>query len=117
MDLVDEEDIAILEIGEERRKVAGLRDHRPRGRAEPDAELSRDDLRERRLAEAGRPHEQHVVERGLALLGGLDEHLEVGARGRLADELGKAGGAQRDVERIVAAGFGGGDGRSTTRAP
>ena len=73
MDLVDEQHVARLEIGEQRREVAGLGDHRPRGRAETDAELARDDLRQRRLAEAGRADEQHVVERLAAALRGRDE--------------------------------------------
>ena len=63
VDLVDEQHVALLEIGEQRREIAGLGDHRARGRAEVDAELARDDLRERRLAEPGRADEQHVVER------------------------------------------------------
>ncbi len=63
VDLVDEEHVALFEIGEQRREIAGLGDHRPRGRAEIDAELAGDDLRERRLAEAGRADEEHVVER------------------------------------------------------
>ncbi len=69
MDLVDEQDVARLEIGELRGEIAGLGDHRAGGRAEIDAELARHDLGERRLAEAGRPDEQHVVERLAARLG------------------------------------------------
>ena len=61
----------------------------PGGGAKADAQLARHDLRERRLAEARRPGEQHVIERFAARLGRLDEHLEVGARLLLADELGK----------------------------
>ena len=63
MDFVDEQDVARLQIGELRGEIAGLGDHRPRGRAEIDAELARHDLRQRRLAEAGRADEQHMVER------------------------------------------------------
>ena len=66
VDLVDEQHVALLEIGEQRREVAGLGDDRAGGGAEVDAELARDDLRERGLAEAGRADEQHVVERLLA---------------------------------------------------
>ena len=39
------------------------------------------------LPRPGGPGEQHVIERIAARLGGLDEHLEVGARLLLADEL------------------------------
>ncbi len=63
MDLVDEQHVARLQIGQQRRQIAGARDHRAGGRAEADAELARDDLRQRRLAEARRPEEQHMVER------------------------------------------------------
>ncbi len=87
VDLVDEEDVAVLEVGEQRGEVAGLGDDGPGGRAKADAQLVRDDLRQRRLAEAGRPGKQHVVERLAARAGRLDEHLEVGARLLLADEL------------------------------
>ena len=52
VDLVDEQDVARLEIGEQRREIAGARDHRARRRAETDAQLARHDLRQRRLAEA-----------------------------------------------------------------
>ena len=73
MNLVDEQDVARLEIGELRREIARLGDDRPRGRAEIDAELARDDLRQRRLAEAGRTDEQHMIERLAARLGRFDE--------------------------------------------
>ena len=63
VDLVDEQDVVRLQIGQQRREIAGALDHRPRGGAEADPELARDDLRQGRLAEPGRPEEQHVVER------------------------------------------------------
>ncbi len=78
------------EIGEQGREVAGLR--RSTGREvdpEADPELGRDDLRERGLAEAGGAGEEHVIERLAALPCGRDEHAEIGAQLRLADELGQ----------------------------
>ena len=89
VDLVDEEHVAILEIGEERGEVAGLGDHRAGGRAEIDAELARHDLRERGLAQPGRPGEQHMVERLAPRARRLDEHLEISADLGLTDELGE----------------------------
>ena len=97
MDFVDEQHVARLEIGELRGEVARLGDHRPGGRAEIDAELARDDLRQRRLAEAGRADEQHMVERLAARLGRFDEHLEVFARRLLAGEIGQHLRPQRRV--------------------
>ena len=67
MDLVDEQHVALFEIGQQRRKVARLGDHRARGGAEADAQLARDDLRQRGLAEPRRADEQHMIERLAAL--------------------------------------------------
>ena len=102
VDFVDEEDVAVLEVGEQCRQIACLRDDRPRGRAEIDAELTRHDLRQRRLAESRRPDEEHMVERLAAALGGLDEHFQVGARRRLADELVERLRPQRLVHVLAA---------------
>ena len=40
VDLVDEQHVALFEIGEQRREIAGLRDDRARGGAETDAEFA-----------------------------------------------------------------------------
>ena len=103
VDLVDEQDVAILEIGEQGGEVARFGDHRPGGGAKADAQLARDDLRQRRLAEARRPEEEDMVERVAAALGGLDEHAQILARRLLADELVERLGAQRGVEILGAA--------------
>ena len=63
VDFVDEQHVALFEIGEQRGEIAGLGDHRPGGGAEIDAELARHDLRQRRLAQTRRADEQHVIER------------------------------------------------------
>ena len=87
VDFVDEEHVALLEIGQQRREIAGLGDHGAGGGAEIHAELAREDLRQRGLAEAGRADEQHVIERLAALARGADEDVEIGARLFLADEF------------------------------
>ena len=100
MDLVDEQHVALFEIGEQRREIAGLRDHRARRGAKPDAELLGHDLRQRRLAEAGRPRKQHVVERVAARLRRLDEHAQICARLLLANELGERARPDRRLEGV-----------------
>ena len=100
MDLVDEQDVAVLKIGQQRGEIARLGDHRPRGGAKPDPHLERDDLRKRRLAEPGRPEHQHMVERIAALLRRGHEHPQIVARGLLPDELVERLGAQRGVDVI-----------------
>ena len=70
VDLVDEQDVAILEVGEQRGEVARLGDHRAGGGAEADAHLARQDPGQRRLAEPRRAVEQDVVERFAAAFRG-----------------------------------------------
>jgi hypothetical protein len=77
VDLVDEQHVPRLEVGQERREIARPLEHGPRGLPEVDAELVREDVRQRGLAEAGRPEQQHVVERLAALPGGGDEDREL----------------------------------------
>ena len=97
MDLVDEQDVAVLEVGEQGGKVARLGDDRARGGAKADAHLARQDRRKRGLAQARRPVQQDMVERLAAALGGADEHAQILARRLLADEFVEAFRAQRVV--------------------
>src|SRR5262249_23178821 len=83
----------------------GLGDHRARGGAEIDAELAGDDLRQRRLAEAGRADQEHMIERLAAALRRRDEHAEVRARLLLADEFGQPLRTQRGLSGILLAVF------------
>ena len=63
VNLVDEEDVALLQVGEERGEVAGLLDDGAGGRAQLRAHLVGDDDGERGLAQSGRPRQEHMVER------------------------------------------------------
>ena len=84
-----------------RGQVLGLLEHRPRGLAQVHAELVGDDVRERRLAEAGRAEQQHVVHRLAAHLRRADEDLELLARLRLADVFGEPLRAQGPLDRLL----------------
>ncbi len=107
MDLVDEEDVAILEIGEQGGEIAGLGDDRARRGPEADSELAGDDLGERRLAEAGRAEEEDMVERVAAALRRLDEDPKIFPRRFLADEIVERLGTQSGVDVLRAALWGG----------
>ena len=87
MDLVDEQHIARLQVGQDGGEVAGALDHRAGGGAEADPELARDDLCQGGLAEARRAMQQHMVERFAPAARRLDEHREVLPACPLADEL------------------------------
>src|SRR5262249_13390031 len=106
VDLVDEQDVARFEIGEERGEIAGLGDHRAGGGTEVDAELARDDLREGGLAKAGRTDKQHVVERLVARPRRRDEDAEIGPRLALADEFGEMLRPQRALRDVLVAAIG-----------
>ena len=101
VDLVDEQDLAVVEGGEERGQVARPLDDGPGGGLDRDAELGRDHVGEARLADARRPEEQDVVEGLAAAPGGLDGDPEVGDHLRLADVLVEPARAQRDLEAEV----------------
>ena len=104
MDLVDEQDVALLERGEDRGQVAGPLDGRARGVPDVDAELARDDRREGRLAEAGRAVQEDVVGRLSPALGRLEQHRQVGLDLALADvfvERSRSEGALDDEVRLV----------------
>ncbi len=103
VDLVDEQDVALFEVGELRGEIPGLGDHRAGGRAEVHPQFAGDDLGERGLAEAGRADEQDVVEGLAGLLRRVDEHLEIGARRLLAGEVGEAERPDRGVGVVLAA--------------
>ena len=101
MDLVDEQHVVRLEVGEERREVAGALEHRTGRLAQVHAELVRDDVRQRRLAEARRAEQQHVVERFLALARGLDEDRQLAADLLLPDVLVEQARAQRALDDLL----------------
>ena len=87
MDFVDEQHVAGTEGREHRRQVAGTLDGGPRGRPDLRAHLGRHDVRQGRLAEAGWPVEQDVVDGLGALLGRVDEDRQVLLDPVLAGEL------------------------------
>ena len=99
MDLVDEEDVARLEVGEQAGEVALPLERGAAGDVQADAELGGDDVRERRLAEARRAGEQAVVERVAARLGRGDVDLQLLDHGRLAHVLAKVRGRSETSRR------------------
>ena len=98
MDLVDEEDVSLVDIGEDGGQVARSLDGRSARRVDADAELAGHDVGERRLAEAGRSVQQDVV-RGLAPdVGGGEQDPEVVLDLRLADVLTQVARPERRLD-------------------
>ena len=107
VDLVDEEDVVGFEVGEQRGQVARALQHGAGGLAQVDPHLARDDVRQRRLAQARRAEQQHVVERFAAVLGRRHEDVELAAHLFLADVFVEQLGAQRALEGLLVGGGGG----------
>jgi hypothetical protein len=112
VDFVDEEDVALLQRGEESGEVACLFDDGAGRRGDVRAHRPGDDVGERRFAEAGRPAEEEMFERVVALLRGGDENVEPLLDPQLADELVEQRGPQRHLDARVGrvrveGGFGG----------
>ena len=95
VDLVDEEHVARLERGQDRRHVALALERGAGDRADADVELLADDLRERRLAEPGRADEKDVVERLVARLRRRQRDRELLLDALLPDEVVEPARAER----------------------
>ena len=90
MNFIEEKNFALLERSEDRGQVALALEQRAGTGFNHDAQFAGDDLRERRLAQARRAIQQHVVERFAAAARRLDGDLDVLLHTRLADVVGKA---------------------------
>ena len=89
MDLVDEQHVARLQVGQQRGEIAGPFEHRARGLAQVHAQLAGEDVGERGLAEAGRAEDQRVIQRLAALDRRLHEDLHLRLDLFLADVVGE----------------------------
>ena len=105
MDFIDEEHVAVFEVGEQRRKIAGLGDDRAGGGPEVDAQFARHDLRQRGLAKARGPCKQHMIQRLRPWPCRLDEHPQILLGFGLADKFIEALRAQMRVDRILGLAF------------
>ncbi len=102
MDLVDEQHVALVELGQDGGEVAGTLEGGTRRHVQRHAHLRGGDAGQRGLAETGRPGEQQVVD-GLATPAGrLDDDAEVLLQLALADELGESARPQSDLDGILA---------------
>jgi hypothetical protein len=101
MDFIDEEEVALLQVSKDARKVACFLDLRAGGGVESGACGGGDDVGEGGFAESGRAGEEDVFEDVVALFGGFDHEDEAVFDFFLAMEVVEVGGAQGDVEGAV----------------
>ena len=109
VDLVEEEDLALAQVGEDGGEVALDLQGGAGGLLEADVELVGDDGGEGGFAQAGRAEEEDVVEGFAAGFGGFEGDGELLFGFVLADEFGEAGGAELQLEGLVVFDAGGGD--------
>ncbi len=101
MNLVDEEDVARLQGGEDGGEVAGVLDGGAGRHVDVGAYLRRDDQAERGLAQPRWAIEQHVIQRLVALERGLEEDAQIGLHDILADVLVQASRAKTRLLPVV----------------
>ncbi len=102
MDLVDEQDVALVEVGEHRGQVAGPLQRRPRRDPQGHAHLGGNDPGQAGLAQPRRTGQEQVVGRLAPAAGRLQQDLEVLAELGLADELLEPAGPQRHLLGLLA---------------
>src|SRR5262249_52745460 len=101
MDLVDEQNVVLLEVAEQRREISRALEHWAAGLPQPDAHFMRDDVRQRGLAEPWWTEQQQMIERFAAATRSGDEDVELLADLRLTDVVGKTLRAQRAFDHFL----------------
>ena len=104
VDLVDEQHVVLDQVGQHRGQVTrsfeGGAGRHPQRRTQ----FGGDDHRQRRLAEAGWAGQQDVIRCAAAVLGALDDQLQLFAHPRLTDELAERARTQARVDVALADG-------------
>ncbi len=101
MDLVDEEDVAVLEVGQQRGEVARPSQDGTGRDAQAGRHLGGDDAGQRGLAQTGGAGEEDVVDRLAALPGRLQHDAEMLDQLRLTDELLERPGPEPDLLELL----------------
>src|ERR1041384_7672190 len=101
MNLVDEEHVAFLKVGQQGSDIAGLLNRWTGSRSQLRAHLVRDDVCECRLAQTRWTSEQHVVECFATIARGLHVDTKILLALALADVFMDASWAQRQIELAI----------------
>jgi hypothetical protein len=100
VNLVNEEDVTVLQVRQQRGEVASPRQHRSRRDPQTSAHFGGDDACQRRFAQSGRSSEKKVIHRLAALAGRLEHDPEMLDELRLAYELGQRTGSEPDFFQL-----------------
>ena len=101
MDLVYEQHVSCLEIGDHGGQVTGSLECRSRRSTELGTHRGGEDGTERGLAKSRRPREQHVVDGLTSPPCGFDQDRQPFLEGGLADEVLHASGPKTGLDRLI----------------
>ena len=101
MDLINEEDIAFLQRGEDGCQIARVLNRRSRRQAQRTAHLVGNDHRQGGLAQSGRTRQKDVIGNFSPPDGGLEHQRELLAHHLLTNEVFKVARAQRSLGRAL----------------
>ena len=77
MNFVNKQDVVLFQIGQQRRQVFGLFQHRAAGLAQVHTQFVSDDVRQRSFAQSGWAKQQHMVQRLVAFFSRANEDLQL----------------------------------------
>ncbi len=109
MDLIDEEDVAVLQVGQHGGERTLVLDCWTRRGPDIDPHLVRHDVRQRGFAQARWSGDHDVLDRLVPAFGRLDQDLQIRLDRLLPDELAQMAGAKAAVELLVLGPFLAGD--------
>ena len=101
MDLIDEQHVIGLEVGEQSREVTGLVEYGPGSGSDGNAQFVRDDVGQSRLAQSGGSVQQRVIQGLAAIRSRLDKYPEVFERRALSREVIETRGPQHAVQFTI----------------
>jgi len=110
VDFVDEQNVAGVQVGQQRRKVAGLFNGRAGGDTDVHAHFVGDNARQRGFAQTGRAVQQGVIQRFSTPPGGFNINREISLGLFLPGVVGKELRPQTDLPRILRREGGGNNG-------
>ncbi|MNS69511.1 hypothetical protein D3C72_1028270 [compost metagenome] len=87
MDFIDKKDVVRFQVGQHRRQIARLFQHRPGGGAQVNAHFIGNDVGQRGFPQPGRAEDQQMVQSVATLLGSLNKDFHLLADMRLTDIL------------------------------
>src|SRR6202000_2299944 len=103
MNLIDEQHITRLQVGENRGDIGRALQHRAGGLAQAHSQLAGEDVGQGGFSQTRRSEDQHVIERLAPLSRSSDEDLELCLYGGLPDVLTEASGADSALDNLVLA--------------